>query len=609
MATFIPNVTDVFPQPKMYTPDFSFIDKMLKRKEAQYEQGFAQLNNQYNIINKAVTNDFYGQQRDKFLNDAKVNLKNLSAMDLGDPQNVREAVNVFKPIYSNTGLLTDQALTAHWNAQLSVGEGLRLKDGGKEYSEDNMNYIRLQMQAYKNDDPNTVSDYYGQKRSYSPYRDWNKSVTEAMKEFKPSHTKLEKVNGMWMVTEEDKSYTELEIAKYLDGVLSDQDKQQMRIEGVVRLGQDTKLLANQYMSTEGARIPNIDKFVEEIDAKLKTEKDPTIISNLKRNKEYYEDQKLEINNNIKTIKAGDMSFIKKNSEALAYKTYYGEVINKKANAFSHVDISQTYGINEVAKMYWQNQQDFAKIKYKSDLDFQNDLKKLKIESMKGITEPISVEIAGQEVSTDLATLNKDLKDNIQSGNIAYDNLKDVIASANKVGRADIQGSRGLKLWNDYIVANPNDKYVVAYLQSQEKIATTQSYMNTYKTDEDAHVKMQFGDANYKNLQLYKATLKKYKDKVAANQAAVKDGKAQYNFLIPELEASKELGFDNRLMTDLFNQDKILRKDFSSQKQKLSIKNQSGFTLGMDDPRTKTMMSKLGNFFKATDVLEIGRAHV
>jgi hypothetical protein len=602
MATFIPNVTDVFPQPKLYTPDFSFIDKMLKRKEAQYEQGFAQLNNQYNTINKAVTHDFYGKQRDKFLNDAKVNLKNLSAMDLSDPQNVREAVNVFKPIYSNTGLLADQALTSHWNSQLSAGESLRLKDGGKEYSEDNMNYIRLQMQAYKNDDPSTVNEYYGQKRSYNPYYDYNKEVQEAMKDFKPSHTKMEKINGMWMVTEEDKSYTQVEIAKYLNGVLSDKAKQQMRIEGAVRLGTNENFLMNEYVNTEGGKLPKIGELIDKIDAQLKVEKDPTMISQLKANKDYYEDERLEINNNLKSIRSGDMTFLKKNSEALSYKTYYDQIVTKKANAFSNVDISQTYGINEVAKMYWENQQDWAKIEYKENRADDRELKKLKAESMKGITEPISVEMAGESVSTDLASLTADLQQDIQNGNRAYDNLKDVIANANKVGRAEIQGEYGKKLWTDYITKNPNDKYVVAYLQSEEKTATTRNYMNTYKKDEDAYVLQQFGDANYKNLQMYKATVKKYRDKIALNQNAVKDGKAQYNFLIPEVEAAIELGLDNKLMTDLTNQEKILRKSFNSTERTISIKNQSGFTLGTDDPRTKAIMSKLGNFFKATDVI-------
>jgi hypothetical protein len=596
MATFIPNVTDIFPQPKLYTPDFSFIDKMLKRKEAQYEQGFAQLNNQYSNINRAVTHDFYGKQRDQFLNDAKVNLKNLSAMDLSDPQNVREATNVFKPIYSNTGLLADQALTAHWNRQLSTGESLRLKDGGKEYSEDNMNYIRLQMQAYKNDDPSTVTDYYTQKKSYTPYYDYHKEVQDAMKEFKPSHTKLQEINGMWLVTSEDKSYTELELQKYLNGVLSDKAKQQMRIEGAVRLGTNENFLMNQYTNTEGAKIPEIGKLIDKIDAQLKTEKDPNKIAQLKANKDYYDDQRTEINNNLKNIRSGDMSFLKKNSEALAFGVYYDQVVNKKVNAFEHKDISQTYDINQVAKMYWENEQDWAKIRYKADRDDDRELKKAKIESMKGITDPITVERAGDQIDTTLSTLNQTLAQDEQSNTTAYENLKDVIANANKISRADVKGDYGLSLWNKYIQEHPKDKYVVAYMDGREKMASTKLYIQSYKTNENAFVKDQMGTQNYEKLQRYNQKVSELTKEVQNSGGRLK--------IVPANVAATNLGFDVNQIKQLKQMEIQLRKGYNAEKQRLSVKNQTGFTLGIEDPRTKAMMSKIAGagILEATDVI-------
>lgn len=605
MATFIPNVTDVFPQPRLYTPDFSFIDKMLKRKEAQYEQGFAQLNNQYSNINRAVTHDFYGKQRDQFLNDAKVNLKNLSAMDLSDPQNVREATNVFKPIYSNTGLLADQALTAHWNKQLSLGESLRLKDGGKEYSEDNMNYIKLQMQAYKNDDPSTVTDYYSQKKSYTPYYDYHKEVQDAMKDFKPSHTKLQEINGMWMVTSENQSWTNLELQKYLNGVLSDKAKQQMRIEGAVRLGTNENFLMNEYANTEGAKIPEIGKLIDKIDAQLKTEKDPNIIAQLKANKDYYDDQRTEISNNLKNIRSGDMSFLKKNAEALAFRVYYDQVVGKKVNAFEHKDMSQTYDINQVAKMYWENEQDWAKLKYKEDRADQRDLKKAKIEAMKGITDPITVEMAGDQINTTLASLNQTLAQDEQANTTAYENLKDVIANANKISRADLKGDYGLQLWNKYIQDHPKDKFVVAYMDGREKIASTKLYIQGYKKNEDAYVRDQIGAQNYENLQKYNALVNQLNTEVQNNKnAAQSGGKFDQSklYMIPTLVAAQKLGLDAKQMTDFKKMEIQLRKGYNAEEHRLSVKNQTGFTLGTEDPRTKAMISKMGNFFKEADIM-------
>jgi hypothetical protein len=618
MATFIPSITDVFPQPKLYTPDFSFIDKMLQRKEAQYEQGFAQLNNQYRNINRAVTHDFYGKQRDKFLNDAKVNLKNLSAMDLSDPQNVREATNVFKPIYSNKELLMDQAATAYWNSQLALGESLRTKDGGKEYSEDNMNYIRLQMQAYKNDDPSTIGEYYSQKRGYTPYHDYHKNVQEAMKNFKPSHTKMQQINGMWIVTTENQSWTELELEKYLDGVLSDADKRQMRIEGAVRLGTNEQFLANQYMTTEGAKVPEIGKLIDKLDAEIKTEKDPNKLAQLKLNREYFDDQRTEISNNLKSIRSGDLTFVKKNAESLAFKPYYSEIVSKKAGAFAHNDVSQSYDINQVAKMYWENEQDWAKRKYENAFEWQKmvyqenaqdrrDALKSKAESMKGITDPISVEIQGEVENTTLAALNQKMKIQTAEKDVAYDNLKDVIARSNNVGRANIVGNYGLQLWNKYIRENPNDKYVRAYLESRQKIQTTEGFIASYKTEEDNAVRSQLGEANFNNLQKYNKLVKQLQEEAAQSQrTAIQSGNTSKlsPIMMPTFEAAKRLGFDAKTMAAFAQTERQIRKTYNADEHRISVKNQSGFTLGAEDPRTKSMLSKIegAGIFKMADII-------
>ena len=618
MATFIPNVTDVFPQPRLYTPDFAFIDKMLQRKAAQYEQGFAQLNNQYNNINRAVTHDYYGKQRDKFLNDAKVNLKNLSSMDLSDPQNVREATNVFKPIYSNTGLLTDQALTAHWNNQLATGEGLRLKDGGKEYSEDNMNYIKLQMQAYKNDDPSTVTDYYGQRRSYTPYYDYHKEVQEAMKDFKPTHTKLQQINGMWIVTTEDKSYTQLELEKYLNGVLSDRAKQQMKIEGAVRLGTNDNFLMNEYINNEGGKLPKIGELIEKIDAQLKTEKDPNVIAQLKANRDYYDDQRVEIGNNLKYIRSGDMSFLRKNSESLAFRVYYDQVVGKKASAFEHKDISQTYDINQVAAMYYKEEQDWARLKYTKQFEWnkmvyeqnrqdERDLKKAKIEATKGITDPITVEMAGQMLNVTEAELNNRLTQETNAKDIAYQNLIDVVAQANKVSRADVKGQYGLQLWNKYIQEHPRDKYVVAYMDAREKIAATKNYITGYKTSENEYVRNQMGAGVYDNLDKYNALVRQLRLEQQSNINARTMGD-RYDLnkinMIPELVAAQRLGLDQKKMKDANTLRTSLVKEYKSERHTLTVKNQTGFTLGAEDPRTKAMLSKIegAGLFKMTDII-------
>ena len=56
MASYLPNITDIFPEPSLYTPDFSFLDTMLRRKQAQYDAGFAKINSAYGALVRDVTN-------------------------------------------------------------------------------------------------------------------------------------------------------------------------------------------------------------------------------------------------------------------------------------------------------------------------------------------------------------------------------------------------------------------------------------------------------------------------------------------------------------------------------------------------------------------------
>jgi len=231
MATYIPGVSDVFPEPSLFTPDFSFIDKMLQRRQGLYEQGFAQVNSKYKFIDREVTNPANQQVKDRFVKDVKNNLRNLSAMDLSQQENVNAAMGVFAPFVKNSNVLGDQALTEHWKQQVDLGNGFRLRDGGKEFSEDNVNYVRMQQAQFAQDDPNSWNTYYQNRKSYTPYYNYNDEVKEAMKNFKPSSFETFKINGLDVVTEKDASAKEADIRRYLEGVLSQKAKNQMKIEG------------------------------------------------------------------------------------------------------------------------------------------------------------------------------------------------------------------------------------------------------------------------------------------------------------------------------------------------------------------------------------------
>ena len=108
MATYIPNLTDVFPEPSLYQPDFNFFDKMLQRKQAQYDQGAARAMSARDMVRNAPVTDAANiELKAQYLKDADNALKTLSSADFSLPQNVNSAMNIYSPFWEDEMLMED----------------------------------------------------------------------------------------------------------------------------------------------------------------------------------------------------------------------------------------------------------------------------------------------------------------------------------------------------------------------------------------------------------------------------------------------------------------------------------------------------------------------
>jgi len=347
MATFIPNVTDIFPEPALFTPDFSFMDKMLQRRQSMYDQGWSQVNAAYNYVNKELTNPNNIKERDIFLKQAKNNLKNLSGVDLSQHQNVMAARNVFEPWANNTKALGDASLTAHWKQQEAIGEGYRLEDGGKYFNDFNINYVKKQRAAFANDAAESWEDYWKGKRSYTPYYDYHKEIQDLMKDFKPSSYEIDKVNGLYKYTDKNASWRNSEIRKYLEANLSDKAKQQMKIEADVTYNNDPKVLGQMYIGISKNEIEQYDNGIALANKQLKSETNADKVKNLRNYISNLEDRKKVLSTNIDNINKGDFSYIKKKGEDLSMSIFFNQFMNKVSNGWSHDEVVHKIDGDEV----------------------------------------------------------------------------------------------------------------------------------------------------------------------------------------------------------------------------------------------------------------------
>jgi hypothetical protein len=340
-----------------------------------YNQGWSQVNSAYNFVNKELTNPENVKSRDIFLKQAKDNLKNLSSMDLSQHQNVMSANGVFQPWVNNTKALGDAALTSHWKQQEQVGEGYRLNDGGKFFNQKNVDYVKKQRMAFANDAADSWQDYYQNKRSYTPYHDYQKHVEELMKNFKPSTTEVDKVNGLYKYTIKNADWTQAEIRKYLDANLSDQDKQQMKIEADVMYNNSPQQMGSIYTNMAKNEIAQYDTGITWANSKLKSLTKPEDIKEVKEYISNLQDKKKALNFNLEAINKGDFTYVKKKGEDLAMGIFYNQYINKVSNGYSHADNSFKIDADQVALgIYKENRADARQEKSLAHAEYMARLK-------------------------------------------------------------------------------------------------------------------------------------------------------------------------------------------------------------------------------------------
>jgi hypothetical protein len=202
MATYLPNVTDIIPELRPFTPNFDFYNQILQIKNAQYQQGYKKISNLYDsALNSPLSRDENIQRRDKYFKDIEQEIKKISSLDLSLPQNVAAASDVFKPFYEDKYIQADwvvtksgmDALTTHKILKNCVGEACedgQAWDIGKRA-------VDYKLQEFKNAS-NEESLNFG-KISYTPYIKYADDVLKFMKDNKVEITQ-ETRNGRYNIT-------------------------------------------------------------------------------------------------------------------------------------------------------------------------------------------------------------------------------------------------------------------------------------------------------------------------------------------------------------------------------------------------------------------------
>ncbi len=160
MATYIPNITDVFPEPYIYKPDLAFYDKMLQRKTALYEEGISKARSAWeSVLNAPLSNKYNIQIRDEYIKQARANLQKMAGFDFAQPQNVAAARGIFAPFWEDNFIVKDAQLTKAYQNEFQTLESWKNSDDPKireQYSgvvaKDLQNGLDVLINANRTDD-------------------------------------------------------------------------------------------------------------------------------------------------------------------------------------------------------------------------------------------------------------------------------------------------------------------------------------------------------------------------------------------------------------------------------------------------------------------------
>lgn len=126
MATPFSGISDQLPDNQVLPVDYSFLNFALGQKESQYEQGVQAVKSVYSsILNSPLTNPQNQEAKQRYLNQSKDGLKELSKADLTDPKNVAQASKIFAPFWQDQDILYDMSKTKQLAAQEQAGLSMR----------------------------------------------------------------------------------------------------------------------------------------------------------------------------------------------------------------------------------------------------------------------------------------------------------------------------------------------------------------------------------------------------------------------------------------------------------------------------------------------------
>jgi hypothetical protein len=270
MATYIPNLTDIFPEPSLYKPDIGFFDSMLKRKQAQYDEGVSKAISARDMIRNAPLSDFANiEMRNKYLKDADEALKNIASADFSLPQNVSNAMNIFSPFWEDDIVLEDmqktKGLTNGINTLLSYQNSTDPKIR-EQYSGVAMKYLTNDLERLRNANRNREAYKKVEGRKAVPFTNLESYLSDEAKK-DGLEVKYDDPNGPYLVSTINGQRSQQKYATWATNKIGNNFYDQFNVIGTVEREERAKIYKKMYPQMSEGEIDDViaKEHVKELD--------------------------------------------------------------------------------------------------------------------------------------------------------------------------------------------------------------------------------------------------------------------------------------------------------------------------------------------------------
>ena len=335
-----------------YNLPINDIFKSISAQNAFWDEGAARVKNVYeNALNLKLSLEPNKEIRDNFMKEAEKQITKLSTMDLSDPSVQRQGFAIFKPLFKDEGIVSDDAATRHIEKVNNDALAFRTKEHGKFYNYYNHEYALSGSKEFKNSkDRMAGKTFLQQAKEYEPYYDYTDDFTKALKDCTPSSLvrqspmyngeKNDQITG-YMNFSSWKGLSAQQARVCIEGGMSSAGLRQLQIEGAVSYRNNKGALASDTVSYLSSVNDNSSAELQQLAAnRTAIRESKTLTETEKQAAIQALDEKMKgisndiiKNNNITNkLNAGDMSPIDEDMDAYAGSVYTYRKLYKRAVA-------------------------------------------------------------------------------------------------------------------------------------------------------------------------------------------------------------------------------------------------------------------------------------